>query len=78
MNITDDEILEKIYSIFHASYIILQQQYQLHGFKKYSKLISSLLVAKKNNKVFIKNHQSRLTGSGAFSKANAIISRNYG
>ena len=32
---------------FHASYITLQQQYRLRGFKKYSKLNSSLFVAKK-------------------------------
>ena len=70
-DITAEEILEKTYSTFHASHIILQQQYQLRSFKKYYELISSLLMAEKNNKLLIKNHQSHPTSSGAFSEANA-------
>ena len=72
INITDEEILEKIYSIFHASNIILQQ-YRLRGFKKYFKLISSLLVVEKNNEFLIKNHQFCPIYSAAFSKANAAF-----
>ena len=77
-DITDEEMLEKTYSTFHASNITLQQQYSLRGFKKYSELISSLLVAEKNNEFLIKNHQSRPTSSVAFSKANVAFSKNYG
>jgi gag-polypeptide of LTR copia-type len=43
--ITDEDILEKIFSIFYASNLFLHQQYQERGFKKYSELISYLLVA---------------------------------
>jgi len=56
VDITDEEILEKTYSTFHASNITLQQQYRLHGFKIYSKLILSLLAVEKNNELLIKNH----------------------
>jgi len=49
----------------------------LRDFKKYSELILSLLVAEKNNELLIKNHQSRPTGSVAFSEANATFSKNY-
>ena len=77
MDFTDEEMLEKTCSTFHASNITLQQQYRLHGFKKYSELISSLLVSEKNNELLIKN-QSHPTGSAAFPKANAAFSKNYG
>ena len=68
---TDEDILEKTYSTFHASNVTLQQQYRMQRFKKYSELISCLLVAEKNNELLIKNHQSRPTGSVAFPEANA-------
>ena len=35
-------------------------------------------MAEKNNELLIKNHQSRLTGSAAFSEANVVLSKNYG
>jgi len=44
-NITDDDMLEKTLSTFHALNMLLQQQYREKGFKKYSELISCLLVA---------------------------------
>ena len=43
--ITDEDLLEKTFSTFHASNMVLQQQYREKGFKKYSELISCLLVA---------------------------------
>ena len=52
----------------HATIILV-------GFKKYSELISPLLVVEKNNDLLIKNHQSHLTGSATFSEA---IYKNYG
>jgi len=78
VDITDEEMLKKTYSTFHASNIILKQQYRLRGFKKHSELISSLLVVEKNNELLIKNYQSRSTGSAAFPEANAAFSKNYG
>ncbi|KAJ3672346.1 hypothetical protein LUZ60_007067 [Juncus effusus] len=70
-NITDGDMLEKTFITFHASNIILQQQYREKGFKKYSELISCLLVAERNNKLLLKNHESRPTGSRPFPEANA-------
>jgi hypothetical protein len=69
--ITDEDMLEKIFFIFHASNLLLQQQYREHDFKKYSKLISCLLIAEQNNELLIKNHQSRPTGSSLFPESNA-------
>lgn len=76
-NITDADMLEKTYSTFHASNVLLQQQYREKGFRKYSDLISCLLVAEQNNKLLMKNHESRPTGSSPFPEANAAT-YNYG
>jgi hypothetical protein len=69
--ITDEDMLEKIFFTFHASNLLVQQQYRERGFKKNSKLISCLLVVEQNNEFLMKNHQSRPTGSSSFSEANA-------
>ncbi|XP_074367589.1 uncharacterized protein LOC141708019 [Apium graveolens] len=53
------------------------QQYREKGFTKYLDLISCLLVAEQNNKLLMKNHESRPTGSRPFPEANATI-YNYG
>ena len=52
--------------------MLLQQQYRERKFTKYSELISCFLVAKQNNELLLKNHQSRLTGSTAFPEVNGI------
>ncbi|XP_021767035.1 uncharacterized protein LOC110731492 [Chenopodium quinoa] len=70
--IIDAEILEKTYSTFHANNIVLQTQYREKGFKKYFELIFFLLVAKQNNELLMKNHESRPTGSTPFPEANVI------
>ncbi|XP_031120989.1 uncharacterized protein LOC116024238 [Ipomoea triloba] len=57
--ITDDDMLEKTFSIFHASNMVLQQQYREKCFIKYSQLISCLLVAEQNNELLLKNHEAR-------------------
>ncbi|XP_048501524.2 uncharacterized protein LOC125497863 [Beta vulgaris subsp. vulgaris] len=46
-------------------------QYREKEFKKYSELISCLLVAEQNNELLMKNHESRPTGSAPFPEANA-------
>ncbi|CAH9076872.1 unnamed protein product, partial [Cuscuta europaea] len=43
--VTDADMLEKTFSTMHISNMLLQQQYREKGFKKYSDLISVLLVA---------------------------------
>lgn len=72
INITDDDMLEKTYSTFHATNIVLQQQYREKGFKKYSELISCLLVAEQNNELLMKNHESRPSGSTPFPEVNVV------
>ncbi|KAL7608779.1 hypothetical protein Lser_V15G09947 [Lactuca serriola] len=74
--ITDEDMLEKTFSTFHATNMLLQQQYREKGFKKYCELISCLLVAEQNNELLMKNHQSRPTGSSPFPEVNATSS-NY-
>ncbi|XP_059291953.1 uncharacterized protein LOC132045380 [Lycium ferocissimum] len=69
-NITDNDMLEKTFTTFHASNVLLQQQYREMGFKKYSELISHLLVAEQNNGLLMKNHESRPTGSSPFPEVN--------
>jgi hypothetical protein len=76
--ISDEMFLEKIFSIFHASNMLLQQQYRECGFKKYSELFSCLFVVEQNNELFMKNHQSRLTESQPFPEVNAIFSGDNG
>ncbi|XP_059669642.1 uncharacterized protein LOC132314881 [Cornus florida] len=61
--ITDELMLEKTFTTFHASNVSLQQQYRERKFEKYSELISCLLAAEQNNEFLLRNHQSRPTGS---------------
>ncbi|XP_075099055.1 uncharacterized protein LOC142175944 [Nicotiana tabacum] len=66
----DEDILEKTLSTFHASNMVLQQQYRVKGFKKYSELISCLLVVEQHNTLLMKNHEACPTGSALFPEAN--------
>ncbi|XP_015064831.1 uncharacterized protein LOC107010081 [Solanum pennellii] len=72
-NITDHDMLEKTFSTFPASSMLLQQQYREMGFKKYFELISHLLVAEQHNDLLMKNHESRPTGSMPFPEVNTAI-----
>ncbi|GJY64979.1 hypothetical protein Tco_0466439 [Tanacetum coccineum] len=74
--ITDEEMLEKTFSTFHASNMLLQHQYRERGFKKYCDLISCLLVAEQNNELPMKNHETRPTGTAPFPKANMATFNN--
>ncbi|XP_068304161.1 uncharacterized protein [Pyrus communis] len=49
VELTESDILEKTYSTFHVTNIVLQQQYRAHKFTKFSDLISVLLIAEKQN-----------------------------
>ena len=71
-------MLEKTFTTFHASNVLLQQQYRECRFKKYSKPISCLLVAEQNNEFLMKNHQSRPIGTESFPQVNAISSQTNG
>ncbi|XP_049386512.1 uncharacterized protein LOC125850704 [Solanum stenotomum] len=50
----------------------LKQQYRERGFKKYSELISCLLVAEQHNTLLLKNHEARPTGTAPLPKANKV------
>ncbi|XP_068314949.1 uncharacterized protein [Pyrus communis] len=69
--ITEEHMLEKTLSTFHASNVLLQQQYRARGYTEYNQLISVLLVAEQNNEHLMKNHHSRPTGSAPFPEVNA-------
>ncbi|XP_068307565.1 uncharacterized protein [Pyrus communis] len=64
-------MLEKTFSTFYASNVLLQQQYRVRGFTEYNQLIYVLLVVEQNNEFLMKNHQSRPTGSASFPEVNA-------
>ncbi|XP_021811378.1 uncharacterized protein LOC110754599 [Prunus avium] len=68
-NISEEDMLEKTLSTFHASNVLLQQQYRHNSFTKYSELVSCLLLAEWE--LLLKNHQSRPTGSTPFHEGNA-------
>ena len=74
--ITNEDILEKMFTTFHAANVLLQQQYRERIFTKYSELISCFLVAEQNNELLMKNHQSRPTESEPFPEVNVILSHN--
>ncbi|XP_074316839.1 uncharacterized protein LOC141653096 [Silene latifolia] len=78
--ITESDLLEKTYSTFHASNLVLQQQYRERQFKKYSELISCLLVAEQNNELLMQNHQTHPTGSSPIPiiEANANVAQSGG
>ena len=76
--ITESDMLEKIYSTFHALNVLLQQQYRESRFAKYFELISSLLVAEQNNELLLQYHQSRPTGSASIHEVNVASSSGRG
>nr|XP_009778345.1 PREDICTED: uncharacterized protein LOC104227738 [Nicotiana sylvestris] len=68
----DEDLLAKTLTTFHASNTVLQQQYRERGFKKYSELISCLLMVEQHNTLLLKNHEARPTGSAPLPKANMV------
>ncbi|XP_009596404.1 uncharacterized protein [Nicotiana tomentosiformis] len=70
--VNDEDLLEKNLSTFHASNMVLQQQYSEKGLKKYSELISCLLVAEQHNTLLMKNHEASPTRSAPFSEVNMV------
>ena len=73
--ITKEDILKKTFTTFHASNVLLQQQYRECIFTKSFELISCLLVTKQNNEFLMRNHQSRPTTSKLFLELKAISSQ---
>ncbi|KAK9665487.1 hypothetical protein RND81_14G114800 [Saponaria officinalis] len=73
--VTESDLLEKTYSTFHASNMVLQQQYREHQFKTYFELISCLF---QNNELLMQNHQTHPTGSSPIPEVNAVVSNRGG
>ena len=76
--VEETDMLEKTFSTFHASNLLLQQQYRERRFPKYSDLIACLLVAEQNNDLLMRNHASRPTGSVALPEVNAYYAQGRG
>ncbi|KAK9733288.1 hypothetical protein RND81_04G057500 [Saponaria officinalis] len=76
--VTKSDLLEKTYSTFHASNMVLQQQYRERQFKIYFDLISCLLVSEKNNELLMQNHQTHPTGSSPIPEVNVVVSNRGG
>ncbi|XP_013669067.1 uncharacterized protein LOC106373442 [Brassica napus] len=72
--ISDYDMIEKTLSTFHPENVILQQQYQVNGYTRYSELMQVLLVAEQNNQLVTLNHQARPTGSAPFPEVNVASS----
>ncbi|XP_013617551.1 PREDICTED: GATA zinc finger domain-containing protein 14-like [Brassica oleracea var. oleracea] len=70
--VTEEELLEKTYSTFHSSNVILQQQYRMKGFATYTDLISCLLLAEANNELLMKNSEARPVGTTPLPETNEV------
>ncbi|XP_070681732.1 uncharacterized protein [Malus domestica] len=77
VELTKSDLLKKTYLIFHATNIVMQQQYRAQKFTKFSDLISVLLLIEKKNQVLMKNHQSQPTGLNATPEAHATYSSSH-
>ncbi|XP_048623807.1 uncharacterized protein LOC106442640 [Brassica napus] len=71
--ITDADMLEKTFSTFHTSNVLLQQQYREKGFSTYANLISCLLLAEQNNELPMRNSDMRPPGAKALPEAHEAI-----
>ncbi|XP_019236605.1 PREDICTED: uncharacterized protein LOC109216848 [Nicotiana attenuata] len=63
------------YEWMHLRLQDFKTQYRERGFKKYSELISCLLVAEQHNTLLLKNHDARPTGSAPLPEANMAARR---
>ena len=77
VELTESDLLDKTYSTFHATNIVIQQQYRAHKFTKLLDLISVLLLAEKQNQLLMKNHQSRPIGWNVAPEAHKINSSSH-
>ena len=63
-------MLEKTFSTFHTSNVLLQQQYRKKAFTTYANLISCLLLAEQNNELLMRNSELRPPGSTPLPEAH--------
>ena len=72
-DITNKDMLEKTFSTFHTSNVLLQQQYREKGFTTYANLISCLLLAEQNNELLMRNSELRPPGTNPLPEAHATV-----
>lgn len=75
--IVEEDMLEETFTTFHDSNVLLQQQFWEWRFTNYFELILYLLVAKQNDKLLLKDDQSKLIGFVPFPQANPTSSNDY-
>ena len=68
--VSEIDMIKNMFSTIHASIVLLRQQYREKGFKKYTELISHLLLTEQNNDLLLKNHENRPTGSEPLPEVN--------
>ncbi|XP_013673925.1 uncharacterized protein LOC106378323 [Brassica napus] len=68
--VTEKELLDKTFSTFHSTNVLLQQQYREIGFTTYTDTISCLLLAEDNNELLMKNSEMRPPGSAPLPEAH--------
>ncbi|XP_068312384.1 uncharacterized protein [Pyrus communis] len=56
VELIESDLLDKTYSTFYATNIVLHQQYRAQKFTKFLDLISVLFLAEKQNQLLMKNH----------------------
>ncbi|XP_048631046.1 uncharacterized protein LOC125605082 [Brassica napus] len=71
--VTEKDLLEKTFSTFHSSNVLLQHQYRKKGFTTYTDLISCLLFAEANNELLMRNTEMRPPGSTPLPEANKAV-----
>ncbi|XP_019178315.1 PREDICTED: uncharacterized protein LOC109173529 [Ipomoea nil] len=70
--VSDKDLIEKTLSTFHASNLVLQQQYRAKNYTQHVELISALLVAEKHNQLLMRNHNARSVGSAPVLEAHHV------
>ncbi|XP_024172152.1 uncharacterized protein LOC112178194 [Rosa chinensis] len=75
--LTEADLLEKTFSTFPPSCMVLQQQYRERNFARFSELVTVLLLNEKNNDLLLRNDQARPTSTRAvpLPEANVIAHR---
>ncbi|XP_019154247.1 PREDICTED: uncharacterized protein LOC109191595 [Ipomoea nil] len=74
--VSDKDLIEKTLSTFHASNLVLQQQYRAKNYTQHAELISALLVAEKHNQLLMRNHNARPVGSAPVPEAHNVAQSN--
>lgn len=72
-DLTEHDFLEKTYSTFHATNIVMQKQNRAHNFMRLSNLIYVLTLAEKNSHLLMKNHQERPTNIEAKTNSTSMV-----